>query len=182
LLEDTAPSDAVTQDVTPSVWIGLALALSALIAAALLAYRRRGADSGRTVSGYRRLIYAAGTFGIPITLGFWAHLVLEPQGWRAYSYALGAAVFIGAPILVFGLLDLLLGIWRPLRTRNWVVLGPTTFGAFTLAALILPGFFLPGEFRLNPRPLIPLIAAVAAGLVWWSLLPSDRHDVTGVFD
>jgi hypothetical protein len=99
-----------------------------------------------------------------------------------YAYPLGAALLMGGPAVLFGLVDMIVGVWRPARTRTWVILGPAAFAVALMVALILPGLFLPGGFRLNPRPLIPLIAAVAAGLVWWSLLPTGRRDVTGVFD
>jgi len=162
------------------LWIGLAVGAVVLVAAAASARRPAFAPPRRIA----RIAAAAGVFAAALTLMRLPLLVeSRPLGAPGYwDVPLTFLLLAAAGLILFGLLDLLLGLLRPYRGARWLALASLCFlavGTAPIAALLWYSGF---PFVPNGRQLLPAAATVAAALTWWSWLPPPPPLVAEVFE
>jgi hypothetical protein len=94
----------------------------------------------------------------------------------------GAALGILAMIL-FGIVDLALGLLRPRRNRRWLAAALLLFPVLMLGTLIGGALLLiPDRVALGARLVGPAAAALCAAMIWWSLLPQEEGAIARLFD
>ena len=113
---------------------------------------------------------------------------VDPFGWDPaglYPFMMIAANFVGywlfAAMLV-GTTDLVFDAFRPRRSRAWLMLGAPLFAAFIVTILRVTGWTDPLVIPPTRDQAIAVVAALAAGLVWWSWLPASWDPVARVFE
>jgi hypothetical protein len=77
-------------------------------------------------------------------------------------------------VMLLGTADLLLDAFRPQRTQFWLAIAPPLLTAFTIAMLAGAGWLEPVSFPPDAMQLMLALAALAAGLTWWSYLPAPE--------
>ena len=166
---------------SPDEWIGAAVGLAAVAAAVRFA-RRRFEKSSPPSSRAARVFYTALTFALVQLTLYGIYAVSRPGGTAQFASNLvpTLAVFLFGSLLLFGLVELVLGPFRPERSRKWmaIALGMVILiGAGSLAA----PFWLAAEaVTIGPALLLPTLSAAAAAQVWWAFLPPS-HRPTGLF-
>jgi len=164
--------DALPQT-NADLWIGLAVAAVVLAAAAAFARRRSRRPASGPPRRRARIAAAACVFAAALTLMRLPFLVeARPLGTPGYwDVPLSFAVLAVGGSILFGLLDLLLGLLRPHRVARWLALAPLCFLAFGTAPVAALLWYSGFPFIPNGRQLLPAAAEVAAALIWWSWLP-----------
>jgi hypothetical protein len=166
------------------LWIGLAIAAVVLIAAAAFALRRSLQPASAAPGRLARIAVTACAFAAALTLIRLPFLTAyRPLGASpVWAVALAFAVLAVAGSILFGLLDLLLGLFRPHRVALWLMLAPLCFLAVGAALIAVLFRYSPFPFIPNARQLLPAAAIVAAALVWWAWLPTPPRQVAEVFE
>jgi hypothetical protein len=165
------------------LWIGLAIAAVVLVAAAAFARLRSRQPASAPPRRLARIAATAGAFAAAMTLMRAPALTTDrPLGAPGYWDApLAFALLAAGGLILFGLLDLLLGLFRPQRVARWLALAALCFLAFGTALVTALLRYTGFPFIPDARQLLSAAAIVAAALVWWSWLPPPRQ-VAQVFE
>jgi hypothetical protein len=179
-----------TLESSADMWIGFAIGLLVLLAAAAWARRREPRAELEPVPRRTRIIRASIACSLGLTLilapraymqgsvvGYWTPLTdfLFTLAGTAILYSIAALVLLGA-------LDLFLDLFSPIRSRRWLMLAPPLFLAYVAAGAALIAWKGSIPLDPNPRQLLLVAAGLATGLVWWADLPVARRTVARVFE
>ena len=166
------------------VWIGLGVGAAALLGAAILASRRarerRPGPSGR----FRRVAATSTAFMVTLTLMYlpfgWLHETTLAR--LGLQLAVPVSTLLAGGLVVFGIMDLLVGFAEARRTKAWLAAAPFIFLTLLVVAAGVPTLLTQAGPELNLRQIMLVQDAIAASLVWWSFLPAPERTVGGVFE
>jgi hypothetical protein len=174
------------------LWPAVVAATLVLAAAAALAWwRRRAPVAVRPRRGIRILAAGAGggggalvqmaSSGTMVTgaggIG-WDPMASSPP-LVLFAHFLGYWLFAA---MLIGTTDLLFDAFRPCRSRAWLIIGVPLFAAFIVAILRVTGWTDPLVVPPTREQAVAVVAALAAGLIWWSWLPASWDPVARVFE
>jgi hypothetical protein len=156
--------------------IGLVVGLAAVGLAARYARNReqaRAPASTRTA----RTFHAALVFSIVQLVNYGVFAVSNPGGTSQFLANLipTLLVFTFGSILLFGLAELILGLFRPERSRSWLTLSIAIFAVAAVGSLAGPVWLAQEQVTLRLPLLLPALSAAAAALVWWAHLPPPER-------
>jgi len=148
--------------------IAATIAVAVLVAACLLArwrFTRRDAAPARRIS---RILWTslAGAGGLTLIL---MPIKLRWGGFAAETLILDFMLRSIVALALFGVADLLLDFFRPRRNLAWLCVAPPLLASFVF--MIVAASTWADAVDAGQAGPVPLAAAVAAALVWWSFLP-----------
>jgi len=167
----------------PDEWIGLAIGLAAIAISARFA-RRRFEQALPPASRAGRVFYTAFTFALVQLLIYGIYAVSRPGGPMQLASNLVPTLlaFTFGSFLLFGLVELVLGLFRPERSLQWRTIALAAFVVAGAGALAGPFWLADEQVILSLGLLLPATSAAAAALVWWAFLPpspEQRPDLLG---
>ena len=177
----------VSPEPESSEWFDSLLGLGGvalLIGAAVYLARRRVRQGGVRHGRIGRVALASLVFGLGMvwmTVAEMAMLPAPPQDglmMAAIAFPFGAV----PAMLLFGLCEGVFAFFRPLRTRQWAMIGAASF-----AGAIAAGFGTLAAVSGDPNSLVSPVAleilgcAVAAAIIWWAELPPPAPDLAELF-
>jgi hypothetical protein len=166
----------------PSPWLPWAIGAAALLVAGAVAYRRAAGEDRDVPSRRVRIAITGLTWAATLTAMF-APRDYARAGWEFPLFLLArVALLTMFAAVLLGALDLMLDVFQPRRRRPWLLLGPAVFASVVpLTASI--GDLSASISMLSDAGPGPLgLAGVAAGLVWWSCLPTLDLRLASIFD
>lgn len=171
----------------PPIWPVILTAVLVLLAAAAVAWWR-GRAAGPTRPRRRtRILVAAGAGGGAALVQAMAAATngvdfspSDPAP-QLVLFVHFLVYWISAAVLI-GMTDLLFDALRPSRSLAWLILGAPSFAAFIIAFLRITGWMDPLAFPPTRDQATVEVAAVVAGLIWWSWLPAFWDPVAEVFE
>lgn len=155
-----------------------------LAAVAALACRRARRNA-RGRSRVLRIVAAAAAFAVTTDAMFTVGRLLADanpaRAAREAALELGLTIVFAIP---YALVDVLIGLARPRRSRKWLIAAMPAFVATSIVAIAAPMTLEPfGLQLLNAQAVVRLvIGGAAAGLMWWALLPPVREQVAHRFE
>jgi hypothetical protein len=169
----------------PDLWAILAVAMVALLTTADIVRRRAGVPEAAPPGRFARILTSVATFAVMASLLFGIFQLLsigaDPQIPAAMAFV-GLMLALIALIL-FGLLDLLLGLLRPKQEPRWLLAALILFPVVMLGSLIGAVLILnPDRLSLGWRMVSPVTAALCAAMAWWSRLPRKEDAVAKLFE
>jgi hypothetical protein len=172
------------------MWIGFAIGLLVLLAAAAWARRRAPRAELEPVRRRTRIIRASIACSLGLTLILAPRTYLQGsvfEYWTPltdflFALAANAILYSIAALVLIAALDLFLDLFGPIRSRRWLMIALPLFLFYVAAGAAL--FAWKGSIPLdpNPRQLLLVAAGLATGLVWWADLPLARRTVARVFE
>jgi hypothetical protein len=153
--------------------VGLAVGLVAVGLSALVARRR--ADRGSPpASRAGRAFYAAFAFALVQLLFYGIYAGSRPGGGAQFAsnFLFTLMAFACGSFLLFGLVEWLLGFFRPERSAGWMGAALAAFVVAGAGGLAAPVWLAAGQVTLRPGLLLPVLSASAAALIWWAFLPA----------
>jgi MYXO-CTERM domain-containing protein len=173
----------------PPIWPGFVMAAAVLLAAVVLAWwRRRAPVSPRPRRRTRIIVAGAAGGGGGALVKMAAPGTIGGTGWGPYAPSPWMDLFVHFltywlfAILLVGTTDLLFDVLRPCRNRTWLFVGAPLFAAFIIAILRATGWIDPLVIPPTRDQAIVAVAALAAGLTWWSWLPASWEPIAHVFE
>jgi hypothetical protein len=169
----------------PQGWVGLGLTAILLVAVADFARRRHRQQEPDSTPRLLRIFYTAVVFAGTMTL-----LLLVELLWNsgasdevALMTLVAFATFTIAGMILFGILDFWLGLFRPRRHRGWLLVAMLTFGVLLAACLLLASWVEGSTLDLLEQEMFQIVVIAAlSGIIWWSYLPAVDPDVARLFD
>ena len=164
--------------------LGFAGALVVLILAAWFARRRHRLDP-EPPSRSVRIVHSALSFAVGIMVVLVIDAMFDPSASRRMipQMLIGALAFLLISLVLFGIADFWLGLFRPCRNRGWLVGALLVFGV-SIAGLLATALWFGNALDawLPPQTIQVAGMAAASGLIWWSYLPPPRRNVAAMFE
>ena len=162
--------------------IGLLVGLAAIVLAARFARRR---EQARAPASTRAALtfYTALVVSIVQLVKYGVYAVSTPGRGAHFLANLipTLLVFTFGSFLLFGLAELILGLFRPERSRRWLIVAIVLFAAAAIFGLAGPVWLAQEEVTLRLPLLLPALSAAAAALIWWAHLPPPPERRPGLF-
>ena len=166
-------------------WLGLGVMLLMLLAMALFARRRSRQSEAGTTPRLLRIFYTAVIFAGSVTLWLVVEYFATPG---ASDDLLPLAAFVAfiltlVGLVLFGIADFWLGLFRPRRSRSWLVAAVAAFVLLVVSSVLIASWIQGSiETPLLVEMLQLIVLGAVAGLTWWTYLPALRGDVARTFD
>lgn len=185
----TIPGNGTAQAVPPAsdldLAVGAVASVLALVVAVVVARRRGRSTDDRPPRRLLRVLYPSLLMALALAAPFTA-VELESPSVPAPTAPVAAFAFVMMALVylvLFGLTDFWLGLFRPRRTPGWLAAGIVAFilvNALVAALAIWLGG--PGTAPVQWADLAIAAMAAAAGILWWAYLPSPHPDRASVFE
>ena len=177
--------DEMLLESPPDPLFGLAATAAILALAAFLIWWRSRKYRADLPSRWLRILYSALAFGTALTLKLAAEALWHGRGTAALfpEAAIGLVAITLIMVVLFGIVEFWLGLFRPSRTIVWLIVAGLLLAALVNALVLAILWFENMVEGLVEYGELQLAAFGAlAGLIWWSYLPSPPPDMSNAFD
>jgi hypothetical protein len=169
----------------PNNWVTSIVIVLALVAAGSIAWRRSRVAAEEPPSRLLRIFYCSAAFSFTMVVALAAEEALNRGiSWRTPPLvAMAAVAFMAIGVVLFGIADFWLNLFKPRLVRRWLAIAVLAFGLFFCFCLVV-AFWVAGEAGdLVPPDILQMIGIGAvAGIVWWSYLPAPDANVAQLFE
>jgi hypothetical protein len=166
-------------------WVTSIVIVLSLVAAGSIAWRRSRAAQEAPPSRLLRIFCSTAAFSITMVMALAAEEALNRGvSWRTLPLmAMAAVAFIAIGVVLFGIADFWLNLFKPRLVRRWLAIAVLAFGLFFCFCLVV-AFWVAGEAGALVQPDILQMIGIGAvaGIVWWSYLPPPDANVAQLFE